>query len=90
MSIYNFFENELVKAGLWPKEVKAVMSIVTDPETVGLNMMTGRWNTDISLYPRELIASLLFAINNEAINYLEQNKPNHFALFGLKGQSCES
>jgi hypothetical protein len=70
-------ETELVNRGLWPKEAEAVMKeLEADKSSVP---MQGRWDEDETAYPSQLFAVLLMAAKTKAVEWIDTNKPMHFA-----------
>jgi len=75
MTIQKRIESELVDCGLWPKEADAVMKELK----AGNTSMEGRWDEDETGYPLELLAALFLAAKIKAVEWIDSNKPSHFA-----------
>ena len=75
MKIEEFFLKYLKKKGLWSSEAVSVI------EEMKNNMpdMRHYLEDEMSGYSSQLLAALKFAVDNEAAQWLDQHKPNHFA-----------
>lgn len=83
MTIREKLETELVNHGLWPKEAKEVMDELEADEAS--ESMQGRWNEDTTAYPPQLLAVVFFSAKQKAIDWIDRNKPMHFARGILEG-----
>lgn len=77
MTIREKLETELVNHGLWPKEAEAVMNELETDEA--LKPMQGRWSEDTTGYPPQLLAIVLMSAKQKAVEWIDRNKPKHFA-----------
>ena len=62
--------------GLWPDEARKVLeqTIKNTPA-----MEERRWNEDVSTYPASMLAVLWMGTRHEAVKWIDENKPQHFA-----------
>jgi ribonuclease I len=77
MTIRKRLETELVNHGLWPNEAEAVMTELEADEAS--KPMQGRWNEDETVYPPQLLAVVLMSAKTKAVEWIDRNKPMHFA-----------
>lgn len=84
MTIREHLNAKLVENGLWPKEAATVISSYENSGN-GKSML-GRWDEDVSGYPVALLATLFLILKDNAVTWLEETKPMHFALHLLKGK----
>lgn len=78
MKIRQKLEEMLVANGLWDDEAQHIMDQAEKDES--LEAMKGRWNDDIEGYPPQLLAVTWMSVKLQAKKWLEDNKPQHFAL----------
>lgn len=77
MSIKTFICGKLEACGLWPDEAQAVLEkMQADPANKD---MGGRWGDREEGYPKELLACLWVSAENNALKWIDENKPMHFA-----------
>ena len=84
MTIRKKIEETLFNYGLWEDEAKIIVA-EAEQEKV-LEMMRGRWDSDVSAYPSSLLAVVLISVKHYAVEWLKKNKPEHFALAILTAQ----
>lgn len=77
MTIKEKMTEMLESNGLWPDESRAVLELAINNQLV--NSMAERWNDDISGYPKQLLSVVWDSIKKIAIEWIDQNKPAHFA-----------
>ena len=75
MTIREWAEKQLTDRGLWPDEASAVV----DAYAEGEESMAHRWNDATEGYPVSLFAVLLLCLSDEAVRWIDANKPKHFA-----------
>ncbi len=82
MTIRETLTKYLVDNGLGPQEAELVIELVIDAyqnnETARKDMGR-RLNDDTESYPPQFIPTLLLAIQHEAVEWIDTNKPLHFA-----------
>lgn len=79
----DFFHDYLIQHGLWPAEATAVMERAKAGPA--LESMARRWHDTTDGYPKVLLGVVWMSLREEAIKYLTETKPMHFALFILRG-----
>lgn len=83
MTVYrsDSLEGKLLKLmmdnGLWLKEAAAVLASVVESEEQ--KPMQYRWNDPTSDYPDALLAVLWLTIRDAALEWIDENEPQHFA-----------
>ena len=78
MTIRETLAKYLVDNGLWPQEAELVIDAYRDNEMTPEDMGR-RLNDDTEGYPPQLMPLLLLAIRHEAVEWIDANKPLHFA-----------
>ena len=77
MTIRQMLEDKLVNHGLWPDEAKKVMeAVAAHPAS---ESMQGRWDSESDGYPAQLIPVLWIGVKTRAVEWIDVNKPKHFA-----------
>jgi hypothetical protein len=76
MTISEFVTKHLTDKGLWPDEATTV--IVLMKERSGLEE-DRRWRDDLSGYPEAFKAVLMITANSCALQYIDEQKPQHWA-----------
>ena len=75
MSIEYDVKSYLTDRGLWPKEAEAVLGAVkASSGAQGI-----RWNDSSANYPPMMLTVLILNAKLEAVKYIDQNIPAHFA-----------
>ena len=67
----------LTDRGLWPNEAEAVLEKAKPEIEVGGYRMT--WERPASEYPVELYAVIGLILSRNAVEWIDRNKPMHFA-----------
>ncbi len=67
----------LEQHGLWPQEVDAVIAAMKSDEIT--KSMAQRWNDDADGYPPQMMAVLWTSAKRQAREWIDANKPKHFA-----------
>lgn len=81
MTIRKQLETELVNHGLWPNEAAAVLDELEAEKAS--EPVQGRWHEDTTACPPQLFAVVLFGAKQKAVEWIDRNKPQHFARFLL-------
>ena len=84
MTLREFAEKHLLGYGLWPEESASVVEQFSTSEAG--KIMAGRLGDDKEGYPSALLAVFLLTVKAEAVVWLAEHKPAHFALLGLKAK----
>lgn len=71
------FRIRLIDRGLWPNEANEVLTLAMANES--LEPMLKRWNDGISEYPAKAIAVSWILVKRVALDWINANKPSHFA-----------
>lgn len=75
MTIAQKLEEELTARLLWPDEIKTIMERVKAKTPA----MEHRWNDVVEGYPPEMMAVLWLSTKTEAVAWIDECKPQHFA-----------
>lgn len=75
--------NTLVDHGMWPNEAQAVMASVK--ESPVMESMKGRWGQAAEGYPPQMLGVLWMTVKDEAVKWIDANKPQHWAKALLTG-----
>ncbi len=82
MTIKNTVKEKLINHGLWPQEADDIVeNVILAPEN---EAMKDLWNDHAEGYPEQITSLAWFSAKLHAIEFLEKNKPMHFALNILK------
>lgn len=71
MSFYAHFMKELTVKGMFDDQAKAVMDRVIKVN----KSMEGRWDNDISSYPRSVLVVISLSVSDEAVKYIKEECP---------------
>lgn len=86
MTVREKMETWLVDRGLFPNEAKAVMdAVVAQPEQ---KAMEKRWNDAAEGYPPPLFAVLAMSASDQAVKWIDANKPLHWARPMFAGEAA--
>lgn len=85
MTIRELIASRLCDQGLYPSEADIVLLTISSPEYENSELRGVSWSSPRENYPNKMLGVLLAIAIQEAIKYLEENKPQHFALHILKG-----
>lgn len=77
MTVREKMKERLVENGLWPKEADAVIENAEYDKS--LDAMVSRWDETVEGYPSQLLATIWASIKLFAIEWIDKNKPMHFA-----------
>jgi len=77
MTIKDLMKKRLQRKGLWLNEAVAIMDTMDYEKSV--ESMIGRWEDNADGYPQELIAVVWASVQQSAAQWLDTNKPKHFA-----------
>ena len=83
MKVAEFLSQKLQQYGLRPDESVAVLDRLRESDIY--KPIAEVLDKDIEGYPPQFAAVALLSAKNIAIEFLEETKPMHFALFMLKG-----
>ena len=75
MTIEDTIKNKLIENGLFPDQANAVVYNLKKLDIC----MDGRWSEDASGYPVQLLAVLWMSAKDEAVKWIDENKPRHWA-----------
>jgi hypothetical protein len=78
MTFRQHFEKHLFNHGLFEDQAKAVVDHYTASRAG--EPMRDRMNDDIAGYPPQIMAGVQMGIHGAAVEWLESNKPNHWAM----------
>ena len=78
MTLRAYFEARLFEHGLFESEATAVMDKAEKDSS--LEAMQRRWADDTEAYPSQLLAACWLSVKRCAAEWLEANKPKHWAL----------
>lgn len=70
-------QETLYKHGLFEDEAAAVVNRLK--QAPHMEMMQGRWQEPIENYPAVLMNVLWVAVKTEAVKWIDENKPQHWA-----------
>lgn len=74
-SIYNTIRTALYNNGLFENQAEAVLDrVIAQSEP-----MKGRWNDRVSDYPPAITTVLFLSAKLEAVKYIDENCPQHWA-----------
>jgi hypothetical protein len=76
MTIEAWAIKHLTDNGMFPQEAGAVIAAV---KTQMGDVMACRWSDDAEGYPGYLLAVLVLALNSNAVEWIDANKPKHWA-----------
>ncbi len=77
MTIAQAILKHLEDNGLWGDEpAKVLAAMKASPAN---EAMQGRWDDDVAGYPAPLMAVLIMGANRAAVEWIDANKPKHFA-----------
>jgi hypothetical protein len=74
-TITEHLREQLVASGLWPAEAEAVLQALKANDKT----MEHQWNDYTADYPSPMIAALWCAAKRHALEWIETNKPQHWA-----------
>jgi hypothetical protein len=74
-TITEHLREQLIESGLWPAEAEAVLQALKANDKT----MEHRWNDYATDYPPQIIAALWRAAKRHALEWIEANKPQHWA-----------
>lgn len=83
MTIRESLRDTLTENGLWQDEAEDVIDRYA-AQVLKAGGMTDRWNEPTTSIPDATLAALEVAVKGEAVEYLLETKPNHFALTMLR------
>lgn len=83
MTLKEWCIKQLTDRGLWDHEAEKVFEKYCASADDDLNR---RWHDQISGYPKEMLAVILLGMKREALKWIEENKPNHFAKTMFTGE----
>lgn len=77
-TIRKVLEEKLEENGLWPSEIKKIMD---DIEIIAKIEYDARvsWNEDPEIYTPGFMVALWIFVKQQAIDWIDKNKPEHFA-----------
>ncbi len=78
MTIEQFSIKHLTDNGLWPQEAIAVVYTAKKAMEAEMDGQR-RWNDDIEGYPKPFWGVMMLTLNRRAVEYIDANKPMHFA-----------
>jgi hypothetical protein len=76
VTIEELMIKKMIERGLWLEQAKIVMGEV---KKVSDESMADRWDTAADGYPTTLLAVLWMDVCKQAVVWIDQNKPRHFA-----------
>ncbi len=76
-------EKELFNHGLWPEEAKAIVKEMETQDLQETKTMKDRWDEAEEGYPKVVLAVLLLSAKTQAVQWIDKNKPRHFARYIL-------
>lgn len=90
MTFTQYLTDHLTNHGLWPNEAGAVIDQWL--ETPPGEPMQGRMSDHTQGYPDAMMAVLMLSINSAAVQWIDANKPKHFArpMFVPESQSTKA
>lgn len=73
-TVRQYIEQQLYHHGLWENQIKEVLDkvIANDKNSV-------RWDDPKSGYPDALYLNLMISVRRQAIQWIDENCPHHFA-----------
>lgn len=77
MSIKEFLQTYLVENGLFPDQAKQVVTMTENAEENAA--MVGRWDDPVVEYPAPLRAVVIMCARRQAVKWIEDNMPLHWA-----------
>lgn len=76
-SIGAHFVEKLFANGLWEKEAREVVKAAESANI--FEQMKGKWNDRCVDYPKEMLGVMYAGIKQEALKWINENAPNHYA-----------
>lgn len=76
-SFGHFFLQQLQSMGLWEKEAEQVLEQYQNSDAS--KELKERWNEQTSAYPDVMKNVLLACLKSEALTWIDENKPQHWA-----------
>lgn len=77
MTIRTKLHDLLTEHGLWPEEAEAVLFELENAKSS--ESMKGHWNDREEDHPPQLVAVLFMSAKRHAVDWIDKNKPRHFA-----------
>jgi len=85
MTIQETIHKMLCNHGIWDNEAAAIIEQAKADKT--LEAMQNRWNDDAKGYPKSVLVITWIAVKRIAVEWLQEHKPKHFALFMLQDET---
>lgn len=87
MTLREYMGKQLEISGLWPNEAAEVMNFIIEEDArLGAAISTAKWSEESSGYAVPILATTLISVKQDALNWLRENKPNHFAIALLESE----
>ena len=83
MTVREKLEEVLVNHGLWPEEASIVFELMLERSVQGDGLGEVKWNDSAEAYPAQLLAVVLLILKERAVEWIDANKPKHFARVAL-------
>jgi hypothetical protein len=80
-TIERFLIRDLVENMLWPKEAVTVVEKMKEEDETRL-----RFGDSLDAYPRSRLAVLSLSARRRAVEWIDENKPEHYARTLLAGE----
>ena len=84
MTVREHVEHYLYDQGLWQREAQDVTARLTAADHPNNAFVHIQWDDDENVYPTSFYAALFLVARYEAIDYLTETYPQHFALRHLR------
>ncbi len=78
MTVYEKIHKYLTFCGLWDDEACLILESIRHNKQLR-NILLG----NVLDYPRDLVASVLLTAETQALKWIDQNEPSHFAQYAL-------